>query len=171
LRQYFDEGIGDLKDLVPFEKIFEERWLNVTYEITKILAEMGAKVEQIRRDLEAIEAKSEYEKDIKAIYFRSLNLGEALKENEIRKQEKAKVEEREKVLQQQKEAAQARQPQQTQLNVHPLVQPQEEPKPPMVDENGETLYEMAFKVTATKQQLMALKEFFLNNKIQFGRIK
>ena len=168
LEEFFDDDIDDLKDLVSFEKIFNPRWLNATFSTQNAFMEIDAHVQKIRKDLETIEAlKTDCEAELKSIYFRSLNLGDALKENEIRKQEKAKVEERER-LKAQKEVEQKQiglasgQPQ-----LEQMTQPEQEP---LHNEDSEELHEVKFKVTATIQQFQLLKQFFLENNITFGRI-
>lgn len=171
LLEFFDDGIGDLKELVAFERIFDNRWLNATFTTQNAFIEIDKAVHGIRKDLETIELlKSEYETELKTIYFRSLNLGEALKENEIRKQEKALVEEREKRIKEASQLQKQNSVQQQPLQSHAVKEVQAPQSAPQVNEDGETLWTVSFTVTGTKQQFQQLKEFFTTNKIEYRRI-
>ena len=76
--------------------IFDERYLNKTYEIDKVEKDLFDKIRKIVADLEAIKnLKSEHELALKNQYLKTFNLGEAIIENnrlnEL-KQNTAKVE-------------------------------------------------------------------------------
>lgn len=169
LQEFFNDGIGDLKGLVSFEKIFDNRWLNATFTTQNAFIEIDKAVQSIKKDLETIGLlKSEYETELKAIYFRSLNLGEALKENEIRKQEKALVEDREQRI---KEQNQSQNTNQQQIQIpSPAEDVKAQANAPQVNEDGETMWAVSFTVTGTKQQFQLLKQFFVENQINFRRI-
>lgn len=85
-----------ISSLINLEMIFDERYLNKTYEIDKVGKDLEDKIYKIARDLEAIKnLKSEHELALTNQYLKTFNLGEVIIENnrlnEL-KQNTAKVE-------------------------------------------------------------------------------
>ena len=90
----YDANIGDYEKLVPLDKIFDTKWLNKGASEKSITAEIKKIVENIVNALETIETlHSPFEERLKVYYFRTLDLGSALRENERLKEEQARVEE------------------------------------------------------------------------------
>ena len=82
IQQSYDEVIGDLAEVLPFEKVFDSRYLNQTYKLATAQADVKAKVEKVRTDLETIDSlESKYKLNAKDVYIKTLNLSEALAEN------------------------------------------------------------------------------------------
>lgn len=104
----FNEKIKELSDLIPFERIFDEKWLNKTAKMKDIESSIETKLEQIRNDLITIsELHSKYEIELKNDYLKHFDLGLIIRKNSelIQKEEALKVqtEETEKVIEEQKE--------------------------------------------------------------------
>lgn len=82
IRSAYDEVIGDLGQVLPFEKVFDSRYLNQTYKLATAQADIKAKVEKVRTDLETIDSlESKYKLNAKDVYIRTLDLSKALAEN------------------------------------------------------------------------------------------
>lgn len=82
IRSAYDEVIGDLADVLPFEKVFESRYLNKTYKLSTAQADVKRKVERVRTDLETIDSlDSKYKLNAKDVYIKTLDLSKALAEN------------------------------------------------------------------------------------------
>ncbi len=82
IRSVYDEVIGDLGQVLPFEKIFDNRYLNQTYKLATAQADIKAKVEKVRTDLETIDSlESKYKLNAKDVYIKTLDLSKALAEN------------------------------------------------------------------------------------------
>lgn len=78
----YDEVIGDLGDVIPFEKVFDTRYLNKTYKLSTAQQEVKDKVQKVRTDLETIDSlDSEYKLNAKDVYIKTLDLSKALAEN------------------------------------------------------------------------------------------
>ena len=78
----YDEVIGDLAEVLPFEKVFESRYLNKTYKLSTAQADVKRKVERVRTDLETIDGlESKYKLNAKDVYIKTLDLSKALAEN------------------------------------------------------------------------------------------
>ena len=111
VKEVYREAIGDLDRTVPFEKIFQERWLNVSTTLKSIREEISGIYEKVDADLKLInnggslfvfEMKEEYLKnfDLQA----AMALKQRLEENEEKKaafeaQRRKEEEERQKRLQ------------------------------------------------------------------------
>lgn len=115
VKEVYKEAIGDLDRTVPFEKIFQERWLNVSTTLKSIKEEISCIYQKVDADLKLInndgslfvfEMKEEYLKnfDLQA----AMALKQRLEENEKKKaafeaQRRKEEEERQKRLQEEAE--------------------------------------------------------------------
>lgn len=78
----YDEVIGDLAEVLPFDRVFDSRYLNQTYKLTTAQADVKVKIEKVRTDLETIESlESKYKLNAKDVYIKTLDLSKALAEN------------------------------------------------------------------------------------------
>ena len=64
-------------DLVPLEKVFNDKWLNKTYKMTDISKEMKVIIDRIYKELELLEREEDFE-TLKAHYLITLDLAETL---------------------------------------------------------------------------------------------
>lgn len=82
IRAAYDEVIGDLAQVLPFEKVFDGRYLNQTYKLVTAQTDIKAKIEKVRTDLETIDSlDSKYKLNAKDVYIKTLDLSKALAEN------------------------------------------------------------------------------------------
>lgn len=78
----YEEVIGDLSEVLPFEKVFDPRYLNVTYTLSKAQNEVREKVERVKTDLDTIDSlNSKYKLNAKDVYIKTLDLSKAMAEN------------------------------------------------------------------------------------------
>lgn len=78
----YEEVIGDLAAILPFERVFDSRYLNKTYKLSTAQADVKRKVEKVRTDLETIDGlDSKYKLNAKDVYIKTLDLSKALVEN------------------------------------------------------------------------------------------
>ncbi|MDD5017590.1 MAG: DUF1351 domain-containing protein [Eubacteriales bacterium] len=81
IESFYQKNIGDLLELVPLVKMWDERWLNVTFRQKEIETTIIETIDRARKDLESISAlKSPFETQIKDKYLNGLDLGAALEE-------------------------------------------------------------------------------------------
>lgn len=52
IKATYDENIGDLAEVLPFEKIFDSRYLNQTYKLATAQKEIVDKIDTVKTDLE-----------------------------------------------------------------------------------------------------------------------
>lgn len=153
---YFKEVIAEFSGLIPYEKIHQAKWLNVSTSMKSIKTEIDTIITNARAAMTAIEAlKSEDEETLKAFYFRTLNLSEALMENERLKQERAKM-------------AELKAKQEAQTNTQVAETPKVEEAPVTTQTNTQIV---KFAVEGTIEQLKALQKFLRENNIKFSAIK
>lgn len=82
LKKTYEETIGDLAEVLPFEKVFDTRYLNQTFKLATAQAEIKEKIERVRTDLETIDSlESKYKLNAKDVYIKTLDLSKALAEN------------------------------------------------------------------------------------------
>jgi hypothetical protein len=173
IKQFYADKVADLAELVPFDKIFNPRWLNVTYKETDIHKEITDLFTKVEDDLKAItELQSKYELQIIKAYLNDFDLTAALQEKKHLEEQAAKMVEYERI---QKEREQVKQEQAAQEEE---AQPQPQPQAPVAPAPAETKnpaaepekkYVLAFRVKGTKEQLVALKQFLVENNIEYGR--
>lgn len=158
----YAELLGDLADLVPYERLHNPKWLNVTTSMNAIEAEIIEKAENIRAAMVSIDAlglADDMAAQVKHVYLERLDLAAALAEKDRIERERqalatyetAKKAEPEKPAEQQTEA-----------------------QPPEPAEKSTTavpaMYTVDFRVWATAEQLAALKIFLIDNGVKYGKV-
>ena len=77
-----EEKNGDLAEVLPFEKIFDSRYLNQTYKLATAQKEIVDKIDTVKTDLETIDSlDSKYKLNAKDVYIKTMDLSKALAEN------------------------------------------------------------------------------------------
>lgn len=77
----YDENIGDLSAIVPFERLYDSRWLNASVSLTKAKEELVEKITTVKRDLETInDLDSKYRLNAKDVYIQTLDLSKSMAE-------------------------------------------------------------------------------------------
>lgn len=93
IQEEYDSAIGDLKEILPFTKVFDTRYLNKTYKLNTAISEVKAKIEQVKTDLSTIESVcGKYALNAKDVYVRTLDLSKALAEEKRLKELEEKLE-------------------------------------------------------------------------------
>lgn len=187
IKTFYADRVGDLAELVPFDRVFNQKWLNATYkasEIEKEILELFARVES---DLQVIgELQTEYEPQLKDFYLKNYDLTATLQEKKRLEEQAAKLAEynRQQEDKRQQAAKQASENKQQ-------TEPAREPKTVVID--GTTGFEglkpgdrvvfggepetpkpqeffMDFRVWGTRDQLLNLKEFLVSNGYRYGKV-
>lgn len=82
LQDVYAEAIGELAEVLPFERVFEAQYLNVSFKESKAATEIREKVQRVKSDLAAIDAlDSKYKLNAKDVYVRTLDMSQAMAEN------------------------------------------------------------------------------------------
>lgn len=81
ITKIYSENIKELKEVLPLQKIWNEKWLNTTYKIRDIELEILGTINRVETDLKVIEdMKSEFEIQLKDKYLSTLELTNVMQE-------------------------------------------------------------------------------------------
>lgn len=82
LKQHFEEIAADLEGILTFDRVFDQRYLNVSVSLNKAKADIQAKVDRVHTDLRSLEGfcEDKYLTIAKDAYIRTLNVSDALAE-------------------------------------------------------------------------------------------
>lgn len=89
----YQDNIGELSKILPFEKIFDQRYLNATFSFAKASQEIKDNIQKVKTDLETIDGMdSKYVLNVKDVYVKTLDLSKAMAENKRLKDLEEKLE-------------------------------------------------------------------------------
>lgn len=221
LAQFFSENIGELSEVVSYDRIFNPKWLNKTASLSSCKAEIQKIIDDINTDLAAISSSvdEKYQVFAKDYYLQhgfnlSKALGEANRIQEMDKKAEADRKAREEAERQREEARkeaerakeEARKAQEeaelarkelerekalaekaqaekqvvsedakaTDVPVQENNVPAQEDVVPAskgVAEEDTKIYKSSFVVRGTKAQLLMLKQYMIDNRIEFGKVE
>lgn len=182
IKEYFESVIGDLKDIVKFEMIYDVKWLNKNPTIKNIQETINQMIKHIQTDFEILN------KEEKATYLKDFYLNNKF-DLSLTMQEKARIEAREKQLKELEEKKVKEQQEQMQklaeqfnqqsieekYDIESQSQKQEEKQTPHEKQEEEKqeqqkLYKCSFEIVDTKEKLQLLKDFLINNNINYTRL-
>lgn len=156
IKSVFDAYIGDYKDLILFDLIFNPRWLNKTYTMKKIEEEINHLVVKTSDDMKVLEGQIKDEvilKQVQAFYFSHIAdsdcLSSSLKYGMNVIESKKKLEE----LKQQQEARK-------EVKATPVQQAPTQEELQVID----------FRVWVTQEQKMKIRDFLIQNNIKYGKV-
>lgn len=148
----------DYKSIVPLDRIFDRRWLNVSTTekaIRDALADIGNRVGCAILAIQRIEP--EYQAAVKAEYVRTLDLGAALR---CREQAMAAA----------VAFSQAAPTENTPAEEKPAEAVQTPPAPPVQTAPDEKVYKATVNIRVTLSQWEALKKYMTDNGIEYTRV-
>ena len=186
IRSYFDDGNTNLID---FRKIFKQEWLNKSTSMKAVQADIETVFAKVDEDLETLKGFGGDDFDVlRTYYMDTMNIGDTIQYanrlKEQRERTQAAEEARIKAEQERKEQEEARkkveaeQPKVSQpnpfntanqrMNGQPsfMDQPKEQPVPAQPE-----LLTRAFKVTTTRENIIALGNFMNEHGIDFDKIE
>lgn len=159
--------IGDLAELVPYERLHNPKWLNVTYSMTNISEELARSIENIEAALSSIntlDITPEIAKQVKAAYLKNYDLAAALAEKE-------RIEKQQEVIaryEATQRAIQAAPPSEGKYTPTETVDPATAPRGAAGE--GETIHTVTFRIHVTAAQLKALGDFMKEHGIKPERV-
>lgn len=187
LQDVYTEAIGELAEVLPFERVFEAQYLNVSFKESKASTEIQEKIQRVKSDLAAIDAlDSKYKLNAKDVYVRTLDMSQAMAENArlIKFEEQMEADRKRKAEEEEHRRAEALAEQQAQeerasesgYNA-PVpdktadVQNEKSTEKPAEKEvlPEEKKYKATFYAIGTLQQLKDLQEYMKEHNIQFGK--
>lgn len=163
IKERYAAVMDNLAAMVPYEKIHDKRWLNVTTSMALIEMEIAEKAEGVRAALASIDAlglPDDIVARVKSVYLDRLDLAAALAEKDRidrEKQAMADYEAAKKAAAEREVAEQA-----TNAVPHEALGYAANEAPDLVT--------VDFRIHATREQLTALKSFLIDNSIKYGPV-
>lgn len=159
--------IGNLAGLVPYERLHEAKWLNVTMGLSAVAEEISRKIERITKGLTAIDTlnlDSDIAVQVKDVFLKNFDLAAAISEKDRLVHQKAELER----IKAEQNAPKVEQPADVEYT------PAEPEKPAAVqavpDSTTEKIHTVTFRIHVTAAQLKTLGDFMKANGIRPERV-
>lgn len=165
----YEETVGELRALLPFEKLWQDGWYNTGVSMKKIREAIVAAEAKASSELEVLATvESEFAEAVKIKYLEHLDLNEALLER-ARLQERAK---RLREYEEQRAKATANLPEEQRMEAasRGAEQAANIPEPAAGAEQAETVYRLCFECMVTAAQAKELSDWLKARNIQFRRV-
>lgn len=175
-RQKIEElfsGIG-FQPFVPFDAIFDPKWLNASVPMSRIEEQMKNRMYQIGDEVATIQNLPEFSFEAMETYKKTLDLPMAIQEgkrlSDMQKRKAAYEEEQrrkaeeERLRKREEESRKAAAAQREERKPAAAPEQQEEKKDP-------ELFQMDFRVWGTREQIMGLRQYLVKSKIKFGKVE
>ncbi len=165
--QIYKPLIGNLAELVPYKRLHNPKWLNVTTSVSEIGDDMARTVEKIESGLKAIDQlnlEADIAERVKSVFLQNFDLAAAIAEKDRIEAEREKM----------ARYRAAQQAQVTEAAPQAINAPVEEEKPtqpaqqPTAEE--EKLLTVEFRIRVTKAQLDGLGAYMKANGIKPERV-
>ena len=181
-----EELYGSLgfQNFVTLDKIFDPKWLNASVAMSKIEEQMKSQMFQIGHELETIRKLPEFAFEAKELYKKTLDMNQAIQEGqrlaEIQKrklayeaEQKAKEEElkRQTELRQKETATQKAQEKSKSVTESKKEDNSENSPESQQDQKTDPIMSIDFRAWGTREQLMGIRQYMLDNNIKFGKVE
>lgn len=154
--ELFNNLVGDLSELITFEKVFDNRWLNKTTKMTEVEQDIKNVIEKVNMGLQAIkELNSEFETELINTFLQDFDLSKAIMRNTELKEQKERLAKTEVAKEETKQEV-----------VKEMVS-----KPVETNEDEKDIIKSyTLKITANYTKMTALRKFMEINDIKFERV-
>ena len=154
--ELFNNLVGDLSELITFEKVFDNRWLNKTTKMTEVEQDIKNVIEKVNMGLQAIkELNSEFETELINTFLQDFYLSKAIMRNTELKEQKERLAKTEVAKEETKQEV-----------VKEMVS-----KPVETNEDEKDIIKSyTLKITANYTKMTALRKFMEINDIKFERV-
>lgn len=171
MRELYEASVGDLKGILPFEKTIREEWYKKSITDKKLEQGYTDLFGRIRSDLESLEELPERFRDKATLrYMETYSLSDALREGKRLEEVERAMEDR--CRKQEEEAARKSEMKKEEKKAETSVScttPQE-----TVEQNAsaeDPVMCLDFRVWGTREQLMALRQYMIDNHLKFGKVE
>lgn len=152
----FNQLIGDLSELITFEKVFDNRWLNKTTKMSEVEQDIKNVIEKVNTGLQAIkELNSEFETELINTFLQDYDLSKAIMKNTQLKAQKEKLAKTEVAKEETK-----------QETIREMVSKPVE----TVEDERDIIKSYTLKITANYTKMTALRRFMEINDIKFEKV-
>jgi hypothetical protein len=159
IRRYWD---SKSYSLITFDKIFDSKWLNKTEPLKNVYSAIDAIVVKTNDDIATLEAIGENVDLLKSLYLDTLNINSTIQHANTLKQNSARAKAAEEAKQRVSAAPPTAAPPETKETQPAKIQPAQP---------EEKLLTRAFRVTTTRENIIALGDFMNERGIEFEKIE
>lgn len=178
VQEFYEENINDLAPVLPFDRVFKSEYANAATTMKSIKEDILSLIQKVGEGLAIInEVDSKYVGDMKEVFLSTYDIGVAMAERnrlEAAEEKRKAYEEEQACKKAEREAAmQAQTSRVINAGKSPIIsQPPVKTQPvtqstPVVETVENPVHVLDFRVHATKEQLVKLKDFLKANNIQF----
>ena len=154
--ELFNNLVGDLSELITFEKVSDNRWLNKTTKMTEVEQDIKNVIEKVNTGLQAIkELNSEFETELINTFLQDYDLSKAIMKNTQLKAQKEKWAKTEVAKEETKQEA-----------IKEMVSTPVED----VEDERDIIKTYTLKITANYTKMTALRKFMEINDIKFEKV-
>ena len=165
----YEETVGELKGILPFERLWRDEWYNTAWSMKKIREAIVAAEGKTASDLEVLSTvESEFAEAVRLKYLEALDLNAALAERARLQERAAKLREYEEQRRRAAEAEAANVPETERAEAAARDAGQAEAAPATGAE--ETVYLLRFECQLTRSQAMELSASLKDRNISYRRI-
>ena len=165
----YEETVGELKGILPFERLWRDEWYNTAWSMKKIREAIVAAEGKTASDLEVLSTvESEFAEAVRLKYLEALDLNAALAERARLQERAAKLREYEEQRRRAAEAEAASVPEAERAEAAAKDAGQAEAAPAMGAE--ETVYLLRFECQLTRSQAAELSAWLKDRNISYRRI-
>lgn len=165
----YEETVGELKGILPFERLWRDEWYNTAWSMKKIREAIVAAEGKVASDLEVLSTvESEFAEAVRLKYLEALDLNAALAERARLQERAAKLREYEEQRRRAAETEAASVPEAERAEAAAKDAGQAEAAPAMGAE--ETIYLLRFECQLTRSQAMELSAWLKARNISYRRI-
>ena len=178
-----EELFGSLgfQNFVTLDKIFDPKWLNASVTMSKIEEQMKTQMFQIGHELETIRKLPEFAFEAKALYKKTLDMNQAIQEGqrlaEIQKRKLAYEAEQKAIEEEQKAIGESQKRQKAaelkaQETVPESLNTEEKPAvKTQKNQKTDPIMSIDFRAWGTREQLMGIRQYMIDNNIKFGKVE
>lgn len=163
----YEQKVGDLAEIVPYDKLHNSKWLNVTVSMKAIEDELDDKIRQIREGfviIDRLNLDSDIIAQAKAAYVTHFDVSTALAVADQLKEQREK-------LKRYEEAKRAKEEEEAALRAAQTAPVEREAYEGInTTPAEEEALTIDFRVYATRSQLAKLKAFLIENGIKYGKV-
>ena len=157
--------IGDLAEAIPYEKLHDPKWLNVTVNMTAISEALAEKIERIRSGFAALnklDVPPDVLHQIHAEFAKNFDLAEAIAAKD------RIMDERETMMLYARHLEAQNATKTTQVNGS--MDSEKSAEAWETAHNDEPVMQLDFRAWVTRSQMLALREFLNTNNIKYGKV-
>lgn len=189
MEEFYYKYVGDLQPMVPFQKTIKEEFYKRAFTDKKLEQAYSCFFERLREDMKGLDQLPEKFRD-KALlkYMEEFSLSAALQEGKRLEELDRLMEERRRKQEEERQARMAEESRRLEAAAREAQKQQEmaakqepmrkeEPKtempqvPQEPQKPQEEILHMDFRVWGTREQIMGLRQYLIDNQVKFGKVE